>query len=163
MKDEARAFAIKAHGVQKYGVHPYSVHLAAVAEIAQPFGAIAETIAYLHDVVEDTDVTVKEIENTFGKFVADCVAILTDEPGLNRQERKAKTYAKMAKVTGEAEIALVVKAADRLANMRASVADHNDRLQTIYKTEYPVFKRSVFRADRCDKIWAELDLIFSRL
>ncbi len=161
MKEQARNFAITSHGDQKYGSHPYSVHLDAVAKIARPYGKTAEVIAYLHDVVEDTGVTVEEIEAQFGSLVANAVAILTDEPGDNRKERKSATYAKMAKVTGEAEIALVVKAADRLANMRACVADNNNDLLAVYKSEYPVFRKSVSRPNACNEIWSELESIFN--
>ena len=141
MMEEAREFAVRRHGDQKYGDHPYSVHLDAVARISKDYGDTAGTIAYLHDVVEDTDVTVSEIELKFGKLVADCVAILTDEPGKNRKERKSKTYAKMAAVSGETQIALIVKAADRLANMRSCVAANHQRLLSVYKKEHSVFRR----------------------
>jgi (p)ppGpp synthase/HD superfamily hydrolase len=160
MPEDARKFALAAHGEQKYGNQPYSVHLDAVANLARPFGETAEVIAYLHDVVEDTDVTVKQIEQEFTALIADAVAVLTDEPGKNRRERKSKTYAKMSKVTGEVEIALVVKAADRLANMRACVADKNKALLALYRSEYPVFRKSVFRAETCDEIWSELDALY---
>ncbi len=161
MKEQARIFAINSHGDQKYGNHPYSVHLDAVAKIARPFGEVAETIAYLHDVVEDTEVAVEELEVNFGKLVADAVAILTDESGNNRKDRKSKTYAKMAKVTGNTEVALVVKAADRLANMRACVADNNQDLLAVYKSEHPVFRESVFRPNACNEIWSELETLFN--
>ena len=113
----------------------------------------------MHDVVEDTEVSTKEEESQFGKLVADAVAILTDQPGKDRKERKSKTYAKMSSVSGETEIALVVKAADRLANMRACVADNdNDRL-AMYKSEHPTFKASAFRPGACNEIWSELETI----
>jgi len=72
MRDKARRFAIKAHGSQKYGAKPYSVHLDAVACIVESFGVQAQVIAFLHDVVEDTDTTVPEIAAVFGLFVAQC-------------------------------------------------------------------------------------------
>ena len=97
----ARDFAIDAHGEQKYGARPYHVHLDAVAELASAYGETAQVVAYLHDVVEDTPVALSAIEGRFGKFVAGCVAILTDEPGETREERKRKTYLKMAKVSGD--------------------------------------------------------------
>jgi guanosine-3',5'-bis(diphosphate) 3'-pyrophosphohydrolase len=159
MKIKARQFAIAAHGDQMYGTHPYSLHLDAVASIAKTYGEIAEAVAYLHDVVEDTEVTLQEVENNFGLLVAKCVAILTDEPGENRKERKAKTYAKMAEVSGEETLALLVKAADRLANLRASVSDKNFKLIEMYKSEYPVFRSSVYRKNLCEEIWQELESI----
>ena len=147
MKKRAREFAIQSHGNQKYGEHPYSVHLDAVAKISRSYGETAEIISYLHDVVEDTDVKIEEIESIFGSLIATSVAILTDEPGKDRKERKSKTYAKMANVSGDAEVALIVKAADRLANMRACIVDNNQSLLEVYKTEYPIFKKSAFRDD----------------
>jgi len=156
MKTKAREFALKHHGEQKYGEHPYLVHLDAVAELVQQYGEPAVVIAYLHDVIEDTEVSFRDVKKEFGSFVADCVAVLTDEPGEDRKERKGKTYSKMARVCGETEIALLVKAADRLANMRACVADKKERLLRVYEAEYPVFKKAVFRPGICDEIWAEL-------
>lgn len=157
MNFKARDFAIAAHANQMYGTLPYSFHLDAVASLVKKYGETAATVAYLHDVVEDTRVTLEEIENIFGSLVAKCVAILTDEPGQNRKERKSKTYAKMAKVTGEENLALLVKAADRLANLRASITDKNDRLIATYRSEYPTFRVSVYRKNLCEEIWQELE------
>jgi (p)ppGpp synthase/HD superfamily hydrolase len=159
MKEKARNFAINAHGSQMYGELPYSAHLDAVASLVKEHGETAEVIAYLHDVVEDTDVVLDIIANEFGAFVSECVAIVTDEPGKTRKERKAKTYEKMAHVHGAKELALLVKAADRLANMRSCVAGKNHRLMDVYKSEYPVFKQSVYRENMCEDIWLELQKI----
>lgn len=157
MKEQARDFAIKCHGDQKYGEHPYSIHLDEVAEIASAYGDDATVVAYLHDVVEDTDTTLEEIESLFGTLTSKCVAILTDEPGSNSKERKAKTYEKMARVSGELELALIVKAADRLANLRACVAQANAGLLNTYKKEHPVFKQSVYRPNLCEPLWQEIE------
>jgi (p)ppGpp synthase/HD superfamily hydrolase len=108
MQQEARSFAIASHAEQKYGDHPYSFHLDEVAALAAPFGEEAVVIAYLHDTVEDTGATIEEIEDRFGTAIAACVSLLTDEPGANRKERKAKTYAKLAAVQGANELALLV-------------------------------------------------------
>lgn len=157
IKNSARQFAIAAHGEQKYGDQPYSVHLDSVVEIAQTFGETAIVVAYLHDVVEDTAINIADVEAQFGSLVAGCVAILTDEPGNDRQQRKAKTYAKMAKVSGELELALIVKAADRLANIRACIDTNFQKKLNMYQKEHAVFKTSVYRAGICDEIWHELD------
>ncbi|WP_090729299.1 HD domain-containing protein [Neptunomonas qingdaonensis] len=159
MKNKARDFAIRAHGDQMYGSLPYTAHLDAVAMIVKEYGEAAEVIAYLHDVVEDTDVGIDEIASEFGAFVSDCVAIVTDEPGKSRKERKIKTYRKMASVSGEEELALLVKAADRLANMRSCMAGGNARLMATYRSEFPVFKKSAYREQLCEEIWSELQKI----
>jgi (p)ppGpp synthase/HD superfamily hydrolase len=161
MLQKARPFAVASHGDQKYGDHPYVFHLDAVAKLAEPYGEDATIVAYLHDVVEDTDATVESIEALFGPKVAACVGLLTDEPSANRKERKAKTYAKLAEVRGPSELALVVKAADRLANVRACLEDQKKSLWDLYRSEYAVFRRSAFRAGHCDPLWNELDRLLS--
>lgn len=152
----AKAFAYKAHQKQLYGSQPYTVHLEDVAKLAAPYGDIAIVVAYLHDVVEDTGVKLYDIEKEFGTAVAECVKLLTDEPGINRKERKAKTYAKMA--VSNNEIALIVKACDRLANLRSCQANNSSLLQ-MYQKERAAFKQAVFREGLCDSIWQEIELI----
>lgn len=160
-RDKARKFAIERHGDQKYGDFPYTVHLDDVSTLAKTHGECAQIIAYLHDIVEDTDTTLEEIKLEFGSFVSNCVAILTDESGPNRKERKAKTYAKMAAVKGKHELALVVKAADRLANLRACSRHNNATKLSMYKAEHSVFKQSVHRENLCDALWMQMDEIIN--
>ena len=157
MKEQAREFAIERHGDQKYGENPYSLHLDEVANIASKYGDQAVVVAYLHDVVEDTDTIVEEIELIFDSLTSQCVAILTDESGSNRKERKAKTYKKMAKVSGELELALIVKTADRLANFRACVSQINNDLLNMYKNEHAVLRQSVYRPNLCEPLWLEIE------
>jgi guanosine-3',5'-bis(diphosphate) 3'-pyrophosphohydrolase len=160
-EEQARAFAIGAHGEQRYGVHPYAHHLDGVAAIAKPYGEAAVVAAYLHDTVEDTLATPADIESRFGPHIAACVSLLTDAPGADRQERKAKTYAKLAQVAGSLESALVVKAADRLANVRACVNDSNERLLQVYRSEHEAFRRAAYRPALCEPLWSELDALLA--
>jgi len=155
--ETAKDFAVAAHGEQMYGDKPYSFHLDAVAALVTPYGTEAMAVAYLHDVVEDTSISIQEIKQTFGAKVAACVALLTDEPGENRKERKAKTYAKLAQVQGSNELALVVKTADRLANTRACLLDRKANLWEMYRAEHAVFRQSAYRQGLCDILWVELD------
>lgn len=159
--DQARSFAIAAHGEQKYGEHPYSYHLDAVAAIAAPYGEEATVVAYLHDTVEDTEATLADVESQFGANVAACVALLTDELGVNRKERKFKTYAKLALVSGPTELALLVKVADRLANVRACVQDRKTGLWELYRSEHLAFRQAAYRPGLCDAQWAELDRLLA--
>jgi (p)ppGpp synthase/HD superfamily hydrolase len=161
MHDQARSFAIKAHGDQRYGDRPYAFHLDAVAALASPYGDDAVAVAYLHDTVEDTATTLEEIEREFGPQISAYIALLTDEPGSNRKERKAKTYAKLAQVHGLHELALVVKAADRLANVRACMEDRKRGLWEMYRNEHQLFRESVYRAGLCEPLWTELDALLS--
>jgi len=157
LENEAREYAIRAHGTQMYGDHPYSIHLDAVATFAKPYGDIATTIAYLHDVVEDTYISEQDIRKKFGALVAECVSILSDSPGATRKERKAKTYKKMRSVSGDVELALTVKVCDRLANVLACKADGKTSLLNVYRAEHKTFRGSAFRAGRCDELWKRLD------
>ncbi|MDO3380524.1 HD domain-containing protein [Geoalkalibacter halelectricus] len=161
MPSTARAFAIAAHGSQRYGEHPYAVHLDAVAELLAPFGKDAVRVGYLHDVVEDTEIALDQVRAEFGDVVAHCVALLTDESGEDRKERKAKTYAKLARVGPELALALTVKAADRLANVRACIADGKVELLAVYRSEHPTFRGAAYRPGRCDRLWRELDLLLA--
>lgn len=160
MIEQAREFALIAHQGQMYGTKPYQIHLDAVVNIVKPYGEAAQVVAYLHDVVEDTPVTVARVGDIFGEFIATCVAIVTDEAGDNRRQRKDKTHQKMKSVSGELQLALIVKAADRLANMRASVAGKRDELIAMYVAEYLDFKVAVYRKGLCDDLWQALDDIY---
>lgn len=97
--EKARVFALAAHSavkqVRKYTGEPYINHPAHVVQILQAHGVHQEEMlaaAWLHDVVEDTGVEIRDIEREFGRCVADLVAGLTDvsvpEDG-NRAVRKA--------------------------------------------------------------------------
>lgn len=162
MKQQARAFAVAAHGAQRYGDHPYSHHLDAVAALVEPYGDEAGAVAYLHDTVEDTAATLAEIEQRFGPHVAACVALLTDEPGASRKERKAKTSAKLATAQASLELAMLVKVADRLANVRACVADRKLDLLHIYRSEQAAFRTAAYRPHLCEPLWAELDALLPK-
>ena len=159
---EARAFAVAAHGDQKYGSHSYSHHLDAVVALLAPFGEQAQIVGYLHDTIEDTATTVAQIRDRFGAEIAECVALVTDESGANRRERKAKTNAKLAATSNQT--ALIVKAADRLANLQASLQNQaNDKLQ-MYRREHEAFRQAVYRSGLCDELWAKIEgIISSRL
>lgn len=158
---DARQFAVAAHGNQTYGTELYVVHLDAVAHIVSAFGSDAQVCAYLHDVVEDTEVPLDAIRDRFGEQMAVYVLLLTDEAGANRKERKARTNAKMKATPPELNIALVVKAADRLANLRASVVSSNYSKLQMYRNEHQAFIEAVYRAGLCDSFWKEMDLILS--
>ena len=155
----ARRFAVAAHRGQRYRDYPYVVHLDAVAGLLAPFGQDAQVVGFLHDVVEDTDVTLDEVRARFGERVAACVAIVTDEPGATRRARKAKTHAKLSAVAGENSLALIVKAADRLANLRASTGGESDSKLDMYRREHPAFRAAAYRPGLCDGLWHEMDRI----
>lgn len=77
--ETAKSFALKWHHGQfrRDGVTPYSVHLEAVAAAVQTDEAKA--VAWLHDVVENTEAPIHELYSTFPKEVANAVIILTHD------------------------------------------------------------------------------------
>ncbi len=153
--ETARQFALSAHADQQYGSHPYAYHLDAVVNLLSPFGEEAQIAGYLHDTVEDTETTLSDIAANFGVQIADCVALVTDETGHNRRERKTKTNAKLAATTNS--LALIVKAADRLANLLESSLDVSTGKLEMYRREHEAFRAAAYREGICDELWAKID------
>lgn len=144
---KARDFAILCHGDQKYGEYPYEIHLGHVVNVLLRFGVMPDTesqlnlmaAAWLHDVLEDTPVTYKEIEDAFNPEVARIVFAVTDEPGATRRERKEKTYVKLAQNPD----GVIVKLADRIANVEFSLIHGNIDLLYMYHKEQPGFEAAI--------------------
>ena len=159
MLDKARRFAAAAHEDMMYGQEPYITHLDAVVTLLEPYGDVAKAIGYLHDVAEDAEVDIRTLQDEFGEFVANCVSLMTDEPGKNRRERKKATYARLKQVKGKEELALVVSAADRLANLQACIAiknKENEKLLKMYRAEHDAFRDAVYRQDLCEDLWSRI-------
>jgi (p)ppGpp synthase/HD superfamily hydrolase len=135
MIDKARAFAIEAHKDTRYGELSYEYHLREVVAVMGDAPEEALAAAWLHDVVEDTSVTLHDIREKFGGRVARLVDCVTDEPGANRKERKAGMYKKLAAGPVQARR---IKLADRIANMKASI---EGRQASMYAKEFPEFIR----------------------
>lgn len=125
MERQALEFARKAHGNQqrKYSEEVYIEHPIRVAEMVRSVPHTHEMIcaAYLHDVVEDTPVSLQDIERKFGRKIAALVEELTDEyekenyPHLNRRQRKRKEVERQAGMSPEAK---TIKLADVIDNTR---------------------------------------------
>ncbi|MGD1992956.1 MAG: HD domain-containing protein, partial [Anaerolineae bacterium] len=110
--EEALRLAARAHQdqVRKTGSVPYITHPVHVSMILAQYGFSEEVMAaaLLHDVVEDQDVTLTEIEDQFGAHVAEIVDVLTeqklDEQGSRRpwEIRKQEAVAHMRRASQEA-------------------------------------------------------------
>lgn len=157
MKERAKLFAVFAHANQMYGGKPYLVHLAAVANTLERFGYDSGKMiaaAYLHDVVEDTGYTHEDILGLFGPTVADIVTAVTNEPGVNRKERSLKTYPKIR----ANKLAVMVKLADRIANIENCIVTDNDRLD-MYRKEHAAFKEALQDSYMYVNMWKWLDFL----
>lgn len=121
----AYKFAKEAHkGVRRRSGEPYILHPIAVAKIANQeigLGSTSICAALLHDVVEDTDYTVEDIEQNFGKKIAQIVAGLTKISGGifgDKASAQAENFRKLLLTMSEDIRVVLLKMADRLHNMR---------------------------------------------
>ena len=115
--------AVAHQGQERRTGDPYIVHPLAVAQILAAYGLDTATIAaaLLHDVVEDTDITLEGIEADFGEEVAllvDGVTKLDRIKFSSREEQQAATIRKMAVAMARDIRVLLIKLADRTHNMR---------------------------------------------
>ncbi|MBM7662084.1 (p)ppGpp synthase/HD superfamily hydrolase [Bacillus mesophilus] len=131
--EQARFFAMDAHEGQtrKLSTEPYFVHPEAVAMILQDAGLSDEVIAagYLHDTVEDTEVTISEIRERFGEQVAHIVAGNTEDKSKSWEERKQHTIDLVK--TASFDIKCLI-AADKLDNLRSMLKENEHSAQDIW-------------------------------
>lgn len=118
-------FARQAHkGVRRLSGEPYILHPIAVAQIAceeMGLGATSISAALLHDVVEDTDYTVEDIENIFGPKIAQIVDGLTKISGGifgEQASAQAENFKKLLLTMSDDIRVILIKICDRLHNMR---------------------------------------------
>ncbi len=138
--EKARVFATAAHAacgqLRKYTYEPYIVHPAEVVRTVSTVDHTDEMLAaaWLHDVVEDTGVTIETIRAEFGEQVAELVGWLTDvsrpEQG-NRATRKAIDRAHTAMAPAQAQ---TIKLADLISNTR-SIVEHDEKFARTYLEE----------------------------
>ncbi|MDP4120619.1 MAG: bifunctional (p)ppGpp synthetase/guanosine-3',5'-bis(diphosphate) 3'-pyrophosphohydrolase [Bacillota bacterium] len=122
--DKAYKLALEAHGDQRRvsGV-PYILHPTSVACILADLGMDTDSIvaALLHDVVEDTEVTIDDIKAEFGNEIAqliDGVTKLGKIPYSTKEEQQSENLRKMLIAMADDIRVIIIKLADRLHNMR---------------------------------------------
>lgn len=160
--EKAEWFARRSHCDQVYDGTSYADgHLRKVVAWTQLLCQIEDlqgfcpdllTAAWLHDVVEDCGTPVSLIESEFGPYVARIVDALTDPPGPNRKARKAAAYPRIRAAGDEA---VLVKLADRLANVTASLS--HGTYFNMYKKEHEAFRAALYTYGHLEKAWALLD------
>lgn len=118
---DAYALAAEAHSGQrrKGDDSPYIAHPVAVARLVrEECGGDEEQLAatFLHDVVEDSDTSIEDIERRFGSGVAELVAAMTEDKSIEPYERRKEHHREQVESAGPRAVAIYV--ADKLANLR---------------------------------------------
>lgn len=120
---KAYELAVRAHSEQRrksgepYILHPIEVARICIEEIG--LGPTAAICALLHDVVEDTDVSLKDIEDQFGSKIAKIVDGLTKlDANYDMDSNQAENFRKVLSTLVEDVRVVLIKMADRLHNMR---------------------------------------------
>jgi GTP diphosphokinase / guanosine-3',5'-bis(diphosphate) 3'-diphosphatase len=120
----AYRFSDVAHAGQvRHSGEPYVSHCVEVARILADLQLDTTTVAcgLLHDIVEDTDVSISDVEREFGAEVAQIVDGLTkiaNLPMSSREERQVENYRKLLLSIAKDARVILIKLADRLHNMR---------------------------------------------
>jgi (p)ppGpp synthase/HD superfamily hydrolase len=174
MYTAAWRFAAEAHGAQKVpGSNlPYIAHVGNVAmevmtaaaargDVAQP--DLAVQCALLHDVVEDTPVTVDEIAARFGAAVAAGVAALTKSPGHGTKAEKMADS--LARIRAQPPEVWMVKLGDRITNLQPPPAHWSRDKIAAYRDEARAIHAAL--ASACPvlgpRLWAKIEAYATHL
>lgn len=141
LRDRARVFATAAHAavgqVRKYTGEPYIEHPREVAGlVAMATGDDPELVAaaWLHDVVEDTQVSLADVEREFGATVRHLVAGLTDVSRPEDGNRTARKGIDREHTAAQSPGCKTVKLADLISNTR-SIVQHDPEFARVYVRE----------------------------
>ncbi len=166
---EAHALATKAHaGQTRLSGEPYVTHAVAVAVIVAELGLDATSVAaaLLHDVVEDTPITLEEIEERFGATIAAIVDGVTKLDRLqfsSKEAQQAATVRKMLVAMAKDWRVLVIKLADRLHNMRTLAGMPEWKQHRIAQQTLDIYAPLAHRLGIQDVKWQLEDLAFQAL
>jgi GTP diphosphokinase / guanosine-3',5'-bis(diphosphate) 3'-diphosphatase len=166
---KAFRFASQCHeGQTRDSGEPYMVHPVMVAHILADMrmDVVAMVTGLLHDVVEDTSVTVEQVRKEFGDEVARCVDGLTKLSKLDvfsAEDRQAESFRKMLLAMVEDIRVIMVKLADRMHNMRTLGYLDPERRERIARETIEIYAPIAHRLGM-GKIRGELeDLAFQHL
>ncbi len=150
--ERARVFATAAHAavaqLRKYTNEPYIVHPTEVVGIVKtvPHTPAMLAAAYLHDVVEDTGVTLETVRAEFGDEVADLVGWLTDVSRPDHGNRAARKAVDRAHTAAAPAAAQTVKCMDICSNTK-SIAEHDPKFAVTYLVEKRQLLEVMTKAD----------------
>ena len=162
-------FADQAHrGQTRVTGEPYITHPLASAQILADLGIdpVAVTAAILHDVPEDSDLTLNDIEEQFGPEVAqlvDGVTKLSRFSTHTHEEQQAENIRKMFLAMADDIRVVLIKLADRLHNMRTLYALPEDKQQRIARQTLEIYAPLAERLGIWSVKWELEDLAFKTL
>jgi GTP diphosphokinase / guanosine-3',5'-bis(diphosphate) 3'-diphosphatase len=167
--EKAYRFAAQYHSGQlRASGDPYMSHPLAVARILAEMrmDVVSIETGLLHDVVEDTSVTIADIQKNFGEEVARCVDGATKLSKINffsAEDRQAESYRKMLLAMVNDIRVIIVKLADRLHNMRTLASLSPERRERIARETLEIYAPIAHRLGM-GKVRGELeDLSFQHL
>ena len=142
---KAYEFARTAHsGQTRSSGEEYFTHPCAVVDILSNFGFDSSTViaAFLHDVLEDTDVTAAQLKELFGEEILELVEGVTKLDKLqfvNREEAQAENFRKIFIAMAKDLRVIIIKLADRLHNMRSLQFLSKDRQARIARETLDIY------------------------
>jgi (p)ppGpp synthase/HD superfamily hydrolase len=180
--NNAKELALHIHGDQLYSRMHYIAHLEDVFEVVNSLydtdNFTTEELellhlgAYLHDALEDTSLSVNDIQDCFSHELAYLVYNVSDmeedDYGNFLTTRKTKhyvTYNAMAELfhsDAGYDLHIALKLADRIANGIFSIVSNNHSMYEMYRKEYTFFRNTLMSSStkRLENAWKELDQIF---
>lgn len=150
--DRARIFATAAHAAvgqkRKYTGEPYIVHPAEVVEILRGRSYTTPEMlaaAWLHDVLEDTQVNPMDLDAMFGRDISLMVVYLTDVPRDygNRETRKAADLRRLSDAPFEVQ---TIKVADMISNT-STIVKYDPNFAKVYLQEKAALLDAMTKAD----------------
>ncbi len=165
----AYRYSARAHtGQKRRSGEDYVVHCVQVARILADLQLDSTTIAagLIHDVVEDTAITVPDVEREFGPEIAQIVDGLTkigNLPFTSKEERQAETYRKLLLSVARDARVIIIKLADRLHNMRTLDWMPEDKKRIIAQETRDIYAPLAHRFGMAKVRWELEDLAFKYL
>lgn len=158
--ERARLLALAKHGgrwIPDEVMTPMVEHISQVVSLVEEQGGTGEMIAaaWLHDVVEDTDVTWEQIRKWFGGVVADLVDGLTDPDEFEALPLKQRKALQAERIHGLSDDVKRVKLCDQLSNVRRILARPPADWSEAEQATYVLGAHLI--ALECRGLWPELD------